>query len=74
MSAQSGEGTRETGLHAELEALRREVAELRARRVIAATPSIIPSSMQMSRMLAPFSTCCRAMATASSTCSWPTAT
>ena len=36
------------------------------KRVIAATPSIIPSSMQMSMTLAPFSTCCRAMLTASS--------
>ena len=36
------------------------------KRVIAATPSIIPSSMQMSMMFAPFSTCCRATATASS--------
>ena len=36
------------------------------KRFIAATPSIIPSSMQMSKMFAPFSTCCRAMATASS--------
>ena len=35
------------------------------KRVIAATPSIIPSSMQMSMMLAPFSTCCSAIATAS---------
>ena len=35
-------------------------------RVIAATPSIMPSSMQMSMTLAPFSTCCRAMLTASS--------
>ena len=32
------------------------------KRVIAATPSIIPSSMQMSITLAPFSTCWRAMA------------
>jgi hypothetical protein len=33
---------------------------------MAATPSIMPSSMQMSRTLAPFSTCWRAMETASS--------
>ncbi len=39
------------------------------KRVIAATPSIMPSSMQMSMTLAPFSTCCRAMLTASSY--WP---
>ena len=32
------------------------------KRVIAATPSIMPSSMQMSRTLAPFSTCWRATA------------
>ena len=32
------------------------------KRVIAATPSIIPSSMQMSITFAPFSTCCRAIA------------
>jgi hypothetical protein len=37
-------------------------------RVIAATPSIIPSSMQMSMMFAPFSTCWRAIVTASSYC------
>jgi hypothetical protein len=36
------------------------------KRVIAATPSIMPSSMQTSMTLAPFSTCWRAMATASS--------
>jgi hypothetical protein len=36
------------------------------KRVMAATPSIMPSSMQMSRTLAPFSTCCRATLTASS--------
>ena len=36
------------------------------KRDIAATPSIIPSSMQMSMTLAPFSTCCRATLTASS--------
>src|ERR1017187_6488720 len=30
---------------------------------MAATPSIMPSSMQMSMTLAPFSTCCRAQAT-----------
>ena len=36
------------------------------KRVIAATPSIIPSSMQMSITFAPFSTCCRATLTASS--------
>ena len=33
---------------------------------MAATPSIMPSSMQMSRTFAPFSTCCRATLTASS--------
>ena len=36
------------------------------KRDIAATPSIMPSSMQISMTFAPFSTCCRAMATASS--------
>ena len=36
------------------------------KRVMAATPSIMPSSMQMSMTLAPFSTCWRAMLTASS--------
>ncbi len=36
------------------------------KRAIAATPSIIPSSMQMSMTLAPLSTCWRATATASS--------
>jgi hypothetical protein len=36
------------------------------KRVIAATPSIMPSSMQMSITFAPFSTCCRATLTASS--------
>jgi hypothetical protein len=36
------------------------------KRRIATGPSIIPSSMQMSMMLAPFSTCWRAIATASS--------
>ena len=36
------------------------------KRVIAATPSIMPSSMQMSMTLAPFSTCWRATLTASS--------
>ena len=36
------------------------------KRVIAVTPSIMPSSMQTSSTLAPFSTCCRAMLTASS--------
>ena len=36
------------------------------KRVMAATPSIIPSSMQISMMFAPFSTCWRAMVTASS--------
>ena len=33
---------------------------------MAATPSIMPSSMQTSITLAPFSTCCRATETASS--------
>ena len=36
------------------------------KRVMAETPSIMPSSMQMSITLAPFSTCWRAMLTASS--------
>ena len=36
------------------------------KRVMAVTPSIMPSSMQMSMTLAPFSTCWRAMLTASS--------
>ena len=36
------------------------------KRVMAATPSIMPSSMQMSMTLAPFSTCWRATLTASS--------
>src|SRR5215469_10892143 len=36
------------------------------KRVIAVTPSIMPSSMQMSRTLAPFSTCWRAILTAPS--------
>ena len=36
------------------------------KRVMAVTPSIMPSSMQMSRTLAPFSTCWRATLTASS--------
>ncbi len=36
------------------------------KRVMAVTPSIMPSSMQMSRTFAPFSTCWRAMLTASS--------
>ena len=36
------------------------------KRIIVATPSIIPSSMQMSMTFAPFSTCWRATATASS--------
>ena len=42
------------------------LARSRRKRVIAATPSIIPSSMQMSMTLAPFSTCWRATLTASS--------
>jgi hypothetical protein len=42
------------------------VASSSRKRLIAATPSIIPSSMQMSITLAPFSTCCRATLTASS--------
>ena len=42
------------------------VARSRRKRVIAATPSIIPSSMQMSMTFAPFSICCRATLTASS--------
>jgi hypothetical protein len=42
------------------------LASNRRKRLIAATPSIIPSSMQMSRTFAPFSTCCRATLTASS--------
>lgn len=42
------------------------LARSRRNRVIAATPSIMPSSMQISMMFAPFSTCWRAMATASS--------
>ena len=36
------------------------------KRVIAATPSIIPSSMQTSMTCAPFSTCWRAIASAAS--------
>ena len=36
------------------------------KRVMAVTPSIMPSSMQMSRTFAPFSTCWRATLTASS--------
>ncbi len=42
------------------------LARSKRKRVIAATPSIIPSSMQMSMTLAPFSTCWRATLTASS--------
>ena len=36
------------------------------KRLMAATPSIMPSSMQISMTLAPFSTCWRATLTASS--------
>ena len=36
------------------------------KRDMAETPSIMPSSMQMSMTLAPLSTCCRATLTASS--------
>ena len=42
------------------------LASSRRKRSIAATPSIMPSSMQMSMTLAPFSTCWRATLTASS--------
>ena len=42
------------------------VASSSRKRVMAATPSIMPSSMQMSMTFAPFSTCWRATLTASS--------
>jgi len=38
MSTKADEGSKDTGLHGELEALRREVAGLRARRSAAAAP------------------------------------
>ena len=42
------------------------LARSERKRFIASTPSIIPSSMQMSMTFAPFSTCWRATLTASS--------
>jgi hypothetical protein len=44
MSTHAGEGGKADGLHAELEALRREVAELRASRSVATTSQHTPPS------------------------------